>query len=97
MGNIYKNQSKLRIVLKTGDLTGVQTARIQYTKPNGATGFFPGTLDAANEQIYYDVQNTDELDIAGTWKFWANLTFNDGRVAYGDPDSYQIFEQGEKL
>lgn len=95
MGKVYSGQSSLRITLKVSqDLSTVSSALIKFRKPNGQEGSFPGSLDAANESIYYDVQTTDELDRTGTWNFWAELTYNDGRIGIGEPDSYEIFKEG---
>lgn len=95
MGNIYKNQTKLRIILNVGDdLSAVNSQKIHFQKPNGVKGSWNAVADGANRSIYYDVQQDNEIDQVGTWKFWAELNYNDSRVAFGDPDSYRVFEQG---
>ena len=92
MGKIYLNQTKLRLIADTKtDITGSTTLEIRYRKPDATTGNFTGTmLSATDGTIFHDIQNSSDLDVSGTWKFWADVLFGDGRYALGEPYSIKI-------
>ena len=95
---IFVGQSSLRIRLTTGvDITGA-TCKIKYKKPDNSTGeFSPCPIESNSQGIfYYDVQDTTELDQAGRWKFWAHVTFSDGRVAPGETVEVRVYRPGSK-
>jgi hypothetical protein len=65
---IYTRQS-FELRLATGvDLSEATSAKILYTKPNGATGEWTGTTDGLD--ITYTTTNTDILN-KGVWRFQA--------------------------
>ena len=84
MGKIYKSQDSLRIKLTTSvDITGATVKKIYYKKPSGTIGSWDATVDVISTGvIYYDVVSGD-IDESGQWKFWAYVTFSDGRSAPG--------------
>ena len=95
MGKIFMGQTALRITLKTfTDLEGALSAVIKFIKPNGAEGEFPAAVgDAAKGVIFHEVIE-GEIDIAGWWKFWAFVTFGDGRTAAGETAKVFIWNEG---
>jgi hypothetical protein len=99
MGKIYVNQSKLRLQLNTGvDIASDDMLEIQYTKPGSTTvESFPALeLEGTPGAIYYDFAIGD-LDVAGTWTFWAFITFgqeSDSLSAPGEPVRIKVFEVG---
>lgn len=97
MGRIHKGQTKLRITLTCGEnITGATPCLIKYKKPSGAQGYWTATIsNAATGVIYYDVQQTSELDEEGAWTVWAHITFEDGKVAAGDPVKMAVYTEGK--
>lgn len=96
MGKIFVNQSKLRLQLNLGiALESGDVPTIRYRKPNSTTTeeFAAEILNAAEGSIYYDFLD-GELDVAGVWKFWAYVVFDDGRVAPGEIVSVKVYTEG---
>ena len=94
MSKIYKNQSRLTLKLSTGvDISLATSLKIQYRKPSGVTGELVGTLEGT-QVVKYDASNPSFLDEAGSWLFWAFVTFADARTAPGTPVKVQIYEPG---
>jgi len=96
MNKIYKNQSALRITLKTfTDLEDVQSAIIKYKKPNGKSGEFSAAVgDVANGVIFHEVIE-GEIDVSGWWVLWAFVTFADGRTAAGEAAKVFVWQEGK--
>ena len=95
MGKIFRRQSALRITLRTfTDLEDAVSARIRYRKPNGSTGEFTAVIgDREQGIIFYEVKDR-EIDVSGWWKFWAFVTFFDGRTAAGEAERVYVCEEG---
>lgn len=96
MGKIYVNQSKLRLQLNTRvDLTEAKSVQIKYIKPGNpaAKKFTAIVLNAKTGSIYYDFKK-NELDIDGTWIFWAFVTFNDDTTAPGEAVKIKVYKEG---
>ena len=95
MGRIFVRQSALRITLKTfTDLEGIISAVIKYRKPNGKIGEFAAAVsDIAKGFIFHDVIE-GELDMSGWWRFWAFITFADGRTAAGEAAKVYVWYEG---
>lgn len=95
MGRLHKGQTRLRITLFCGEITGVATALIKYKKPGGALGYWTATVvSETTGEIYYDVANTSDLDMEGAWTVWSHITFDDGDVAAGDPVKMAVYTEG---
>jgi len=95
MGKIYQHQTKLRLLCGVGqDLTGASYL-FKYVKPSGTTGTFGGTAfgSASDGTIYYDFGSGD-INEYGNWRFWSVATFSDGRIAFGEPFTEYIYEEG---
>ncbi len=95
MGKIFCGQSALRITLKTFcGLEGIISAVIKYCKPNGKTGeLYAAVGDTANGVIFHECIE-GEIDVSGWWKFWAFITFSDGRTAAGETARVYIWNEG---
>jgi hypothetical protein len=95
MGRIFKGQSALRITVKTfTGLEGIVSAVVRWLKPDGsAREFSAGVVDAAKGVIFHECIEGD-LDMAGWWKFWAFITFSDGRTAAGETAKVFIWHEG---
>lgn len=97
MKRIFIGQTALRIELQCNvDITSCLEKKIKYIKPEDET-IYELTATSSNDlagHIYYDVILDTELDVAGKWKFWSWIKFVDGRVAAGDPQTLEIFEEG---
>jgi hypothetical protein len=95
MGRIYKNQSKLRIRLTCAEDITDCTAKIKYVKPSGATGTWDAEIEDAEEGIiYYDVSSDEVLDEVGAWTVWAHITYDDSKVAIGEPAQIAVYDEG---
>ena len=95
MGKIFKEQSALRITLKTfTDLEDAIITVIKFRKPNGIMGEFAAAIgDTAKGVIFHEVIE-GELDVSGWWAFWAFVTFADGRTAAGEVAKVYIWKEG---
>ena len=95
MGKIFKEQSALRIALKTfTDLEDAILAVIKFRKPNGVIGEFAAAVgDTAKGIIFHECIEGD-LDVSGWWSFWAFITFADGRTAAGEVAKIYIWKEG---
>jgi hypothetical protein len=95
MGKIYKEQSALRISLKTfTDLEGIEKAVILFRKPNKKTGVFAAAVTDPKEGIISHECIEGEIDMTGWWMFWAFITFTDGRTAIGEAAKVFVWKQG---
>jgi len=96
MAKIFKEQSALRITVKTfTNLEGAETAVIKFCKPDGSTGEFTATVGDPNKGVIFHEVIESEIDISGWWSFWAFITFEDGRTAAGEAAKVYIWEQGK--
>lgn len=96
MSKIFVGQSSLRIQLTTSvDITSANSLKIKYKKPDNTEGEWTATEHTASTGIiYYDLTLATDLDVAGTWTFWAYVEFSDGRVAPGESFKQVISEEG---
>jgi hypothetical protein len=93
--NIYAGQSALRLSARTGTaLSDVGSCELRFEKPDGVRGSWEAFVsDASRGVISYDLLG-NELDLAGWWKFWVAVTFEDGRTAIGDACRIFVREEG---
>ena len=95
MAKIFKEQTALRITLKTfTDLEGVLSAVIRFCKPNGMTGEFTAAVGDTVKGVIFHECIEGELDLSGWWSFWAFVTFSDGRTAAGEAAKVYIWNEG---
>lgn len=95
MKRIYKNKSKLRILIDTKcDLSGYQTVTIAARKPDESEVSFPAVVkDEEHGLIFYDVQTEDDIDQSGWWNFWPEVVFDDDRTARGMSVRIFVYER----
>jgi len=95
VGKIYKDQSALRIVVKTFcDLDGIKAAFIKYIKPNGDEGEFSAVvIDPVNGILSYECSKGD-INVAGWWDMWAYIVFEDDRTAAGETVEVHVWRKG---
>ena len=96
MKRIYKNKSKLRLMIDTKcDLSGYQTVTIIARKPDDTMVEFPAIVkDVENGVIFYDVQSENDFDVSGWWTFWPEIVFDDDRTACGHACRVFVYESG---
>jgi len=97
MAKIYVNQSALRLQLNTTiDLTLATSIRLKYLKPSStvAVSVVAGVLDAVKGIVIYDFHE-GELNEAGNWTFWVDVTFSDGRNAPSIPVKIRVWPEGQ--
>lgn len=91
---IYVGQTALSIQLDTTiDLAAMASGLIKYVKPDGSTGQWPA-VEGDPGVLVYDIQLDTDLDLEGSWKWWAHVTFNDGTYAPGDPVLEYVYTEG---
>ena len=97
MGKIYVGQTRLRITLETkADLTDADVFEIKYIKPDATEGSWTATCDdLPGGEIY-----TTTLDVAGTWRFWAYITWSgssaaEDEVVPGETFELRVYNEGE--
>jgi len=96
MGKIFKEQSALRITLKTfTDLEGAVSAAIRFCKPDGTTGEFAAAVGDPNKGVIFHEVIEGEIDVSGWWSFWAFVTFEDGRTAAGEAAKVYVWQEGK--
>ena len=95
MKRIYKNKSKLRILIDTKcDLSGYQIVTIAARKPDNSVVSFPAVVkDEEHGLIFYDVQTEEDIDQSGWWSFWPEVVFDDDRTARGMSVKVFVYEQ----
>ena len=95
MKRIYKNKTKLRILIDTKcDLSGYQTVTIAARKPDESEVSFPAVVkDEEHGLIFYDVQTEDDIDQIGWWTFWPEVVFDDDRTARGMSVKVFVYER----
>ena len=87
---IYKGQSLLTILLDTEyTLTGATSVGIYYSKPDGTTGSWTGTIDSVTK-VRYEVL-AGNIDQTGDWKFQAWVIIG-GRLGKGEVIKHKILE-----
>lgn len=96
MKRIYKNKTKLRILIDTRcDLTGYAEVTLCARKPDCSEVKFTAVVkDVENGIIFYDVQSETDLDMAGWWTFWPEVSFDDDRTACGRACKVFVYESG---
>lgn len=96
MSKIFTNQTKLTINVNVMDnISDVSTALIKYEKPNRERGSFPATVvDPTTGLISYAIQTDQDLNVAGSWKFWAHLTYSDGKIIEGSSQTIIVHPSG---
>jgi hypothetical protein len=95
MSKIFKEQSALRLTLKTfTDLEDAISAVIKYRKPNKKMGEFSAAVGDTAKGIIFHECIEGEIDMSGWWAFWAFITFADGRTAAGEAAKVFIWNEG---
>jgi len=96
MSKIFKEQSALRITLKTfTDMEGAASAVIKFIKPDGSNGEFDAAIGDPKRGVIFHEVIEGEIDVSGWWSFWAFVTFDDGRTAAGEASKVYVWEMGK--
>ena len=91
---IYVGQTALTMKLDTKiSLSTAATAVMKYEKPDGTEGQWVCATDV-DGYISYNIVNATDLDQAGVWKRWAEITFTSGKWAPGDPVTFIVYNVG---
>ena len=95
MGRIFKDQSSLKITVKTYiNLSGSDECLVKYRKPDGVEGSFTATVTAPDEGVVSYEVKTGDIDISGWWIFWVYVHFIDGRSAPGKMSRIFVWDEG---
>jgi hypothetical protein len=92
---IYKNQDCLKLRAYVGCSLSDATVLMKYKTPLDVEGSWAVTVeDEANGVVYKRFVVGEYLGISGVWTFWAHVTFEDGRVAPGEPFTVMVYDEG---
>lgn len=100
MSQIFVGQTALRVECHTNvEVSGSIERKVKYLKTHGTSGYWPADIDGTGTSsiIYHDIgsASSSALNVAGIWKFWSWVKFEDGRIAQGDVKEERIYEEGE--
>lgn len=104
MGKIYVGQTRLRVTLETeADLTDADVFEIKYIKPDtdSTEGAWTATCDDLPKgEIYFEGFTSTTLDVAGTWRVWAYVTWSGSSAAEdesvpGEAYELKVYNEGE--
>lgn len=96
MSQVFIGQTDLLIrMFVNRNIVGATVTRIAYRNPKGVEGFFNATVEDATTGVLVYPAINNELNVAGTWTFWADITLASGLRAIGTPFSYRIYNQGQ--
>lgn len=95
---IYKNETKLRLLIDTKcDLSGYEEVKLCLRKPDDSVVTFPAVVkDEEKGIIFYDVQTEDDFNLSGWWTMWPEVRFDDDRTASGRAVEFFVYEAGSK-
>lgn len=96
MKRIYKNETKLRLLVDTKcDLSGYEDVTLCLRKPDDSLVSFAAVVkDVEKGVVFYDVQSVDDFDQSGWWSMWPEVRFDDDRTAYGRAVQFFVYEKG---
>jgi hypothetical protein len=97
-GVVYVGEIGKRIKVKVGiSLLNLSTAVLHVEKPDGtiAVEWAGTTLGSAADGVVYHDTISGDLSAKGVYRLWAKLTFSDGRLFYGKPTFFEVFNPGE--
>lgn len=93
---LFKNQTHLKLTVNTGvDLTDTKLTQIVFRKPDKTlVNLDAAILDPIKGTIFVELDCLEKniLTVAGNWRFWAAVTFNDNTFARGESYSVEISE-----
>ncbi len=93
MGKVYKGQTALTITATVGQDVTSATCLIKYKKPDETLGSFAATIiTAVTGVIRYTITSASDIDQAGNWVFWTQVTFSDGTIANGEEYVVTIYD-----
>ena len=96
MKRIYKNETKLRLLVDTKcDLSGYEDVTLCLRKPDDSVVSFAAVVkDVEKGVVFYDVQSVDDFDQSGWWWFWVEVVFDDDRTACSEAVEKFVYEPG---
>ena len=82
MSHVFQTQTLLVITAETGyaSIVSATDTKIKYKKPNGKTGYFPGTISGT--ALTYQLVDGD-IDMWGLWWFQASFIVA-GKLGLGE-------------
>ena len=96
MKRIYKNETKLRLLVDTKcDLSGYENVTLCLRKPDDSVISFAAVVkDVEKGVVFYDVQSENDFDQSGWWSFWPEFVFDDDRTSCGKAIRRFVYEVG---
>ncbi|KKN39934.1 hypothetical protein LCGC14_0738400 [marine sediment metagenome] len=93
MPKFYVGDTPLLRVDAGSDISDASVYRILYWKPDGASGYFVGSL-SGTQLIEYQITDVTILDEKGAWKFASFIALANGLMYTGETFEQQIFKRG---
>lgn len=78
----------------SADITGYSAALIKYKKPDDTTGSFTATVSNATTGTLTYTLVSGDLDQAGDWTFWADITMTSTDHWTGDAVTKTVYAAG---
>lgn len=95
MSKIYVGQTDIVIKLTVNkNISGSLQTRIMYENPQGVIGFFNATIENPTLGVLKYLAQNNELNVVGTWTFWAEIILNNGLKVISTPANYKIYNPG---
>ena len=94
LSKIYKADvgRKFRLDAET-DISTATVSRLKYTKPDGTTGYWDGSIESSR-YVFYITQSADDLDQTGSWRIQMYLEI-DGAQLHGNIEDFHVYKRLE--
>ena len=86
---MIKLNQPLTLTLTVNDVATGASATIEARKPDGTVLTWTATLDTTEETVTYAIP-ANILDVAGTWRAIAVVTYSDGKVIPGEAYEFDV-------
>lgn len=95
MGKVYIGQTALKIEVDLKANLTDASVKLKFKKPTGEAGEFAMIItDTINGIAKFEAQTANTFNVAGTWTFWAYVTYGNGKVAAGEVFIIRFYKEG---
>lgn len=97
MGKIYAGVTALKLIFDTGADLSHATATLNAESPSKADKTFDLTIEspATAGVVSYEVEDEDDFDEAGVWKFWISVEYENLTTTVSEAVRVRLFEAGQ--
>lgn len=94
LSKIYKEDVGRKFSLDAEtDISTATVAKLKYTKPDGTTGYWDGSIEDSR-YVFYITQSVTDLDQTGKWKIQMYLEIN-GAELHGNIEDFHVYKRLE--